>query len=305
MRFPRRPPGEIGKGFVPMILRNGVFRVRKAKKIRLSVFVLAFLAAFAAGGAFSERAISAAPAPELRRVRVRSVLLDSRTTQPVVLLEEIQGGSVLPIWIGPSEAQAILMEMRNIRPPRPMTHDLLRDIIGGLSARIDRVVITELKSGTFYSKIHLHSEGRNLILDSRPSDAIALALRARAPIYVRENVMRASLPPENKQGLTHRVRLGLVVQQMTPALSRHFGAGKAEGLLVSRIVSGGPAARAGLHRGDVIYRVGGKPVSSVKGFEENFLRHSSGFAVSVRRGPKGEELEINLSVAPKQGGRAQ
>ncbi|MDA1001309.1 MAG: DUF151 domain-containing protein [bacterium] len=250
-------------------------------------------------------AISAAPDPELRRVRVRNVLLDSRTTQPVVLLEEIQGGKVLPIWIGPSEAQAILMEMRKIRPPRPMTHDLLRDILGGLRARIDRVVITEMKSGTFYSKIHLQSEGRSLIVDSRPSDAIALALRAGAPIYVREKVMQAAFPSEEGRDLTHRARLGLIVQKMTPALSRYFGAGKADGLLVSKIMNGGPAARAGLRPGDVIYQVGGKPVSSVRAFEENFLGHSSGFTVSVRRGHKGEGLEMKLSAAPEQGGRAQ
>lgn len=288
-----------------MASRCDSLSVHKTRSRSLCVFLLAFAVVFVAGSLFAPVASFAAPGAKLRRVRVRNVLLDSRTTQPVVLLEEIQGGGILPIWIGPSEAQAIMMEMRNIHPPRPMTHDLLRDVISGLSARVDRVVITKLKGGTFYSKIHLRSAERSLTIDSRPSDAIALALRFRAPIYVRENVMDAALPPESGWNLKHRIRLGLVVQQMTPALSRHFGAGKAAGLLVSKVSGGGPAARAGLRRGDVIYMVGGKPISSVEEFEKNFLGHPGGFSVSVRRGPKGEELKINLSVGSAQGGRAR
>jgi hypothetical protein len=124
------------------------------------------------------------PASEVR-VRVDRVVVDDHDT-PVVVLEEEGGTRWLPIWIGSAEARSIALEMEALHPPRPNTHDLARDLIHGLDAEVVRVVVTELRDGTYYASLHLRSDAGVVRIDSRPSDAIAIALRADAPIFVRE-----------------------------------------------------------------------------------------------------------------------
>lgn len=119
------------------------------------------------------------------RVRVDRVVIDESNT-PVVVLEEEGGTRWLPIWIGSAEARSIALEMEALRSPRPNTHDLARDLIEQLDAKVARAVVTELREGTYYAILHLRRDGRSLQVDARPSDAIAIALRARAPIFVRE-----------------------------------------------------------------------------------------------------------------------
>jgi uncharacterized protein len=115
---------------------------------------------------------------------------DPRNLSPLVLLKDQDELNFLPIWIGIFEAAAIAMEMQNIHPPRPMTHDLLKNTIDKLNAKIQRIVINDVKDGTFFALIELVKDnGEKLAIDSRPSDAIALAIRAEAPIYVSEVVM--------------------------------------------------------------------------------------------------------------------
>jgi bifunctional DNase/RNase len=123
-------------------------------------------------------------APEVR-VRVDRVVVDEQDT-PVVVLEEEGGTRWLPIWIGSAEARSIAIEMESLHLPRPNTHDLARDLIHELHAEVVRVVVTELRDGTYYASLHLKSAEGVVRIDSRPSDAIAIALRADAPIFVRE-----------------------------------------------------------------------------------------------------------------------
>jgi hypothetical protein len=118
------------------------------------------------------------------QVRVAKLAVDSSTQSPVVLLEGIDAKGVLPIWIGPPEANAILLQLNNQTYERPLTHDLLRIVIEGLDARVRKVVITELRGNTFFAKIYLGRGDEILAIDARPSDSIALALRTQAPIYV-------------------------------------------------------------------------------------------------------------------------
>jgi bifunctional DNase/RNase len=121
------------------------------------------------------------------RVRVGRVVIDDNDA-PVVVLEEEGGTRLLPIWIGSAEAHSIAIEMEQIHSPRPNTHDLARNLIERLDAEVARVVVTDLREGTYYATLHLVSGGRSLQIDARPSDAIAIALRARAPIFVRETL---------------------------------------------------------------------------------------------------------------------
>ncbi len=120
---------------------------------------------------------------------VKGLTLDPLTNMPIVILKDLEDKRVLPIWIGLFEANAIALELEKIPTPRPMTHDLIRDIISGLDATVSKIVVNDLKNNTFYAVIHIALNGSNVVIDSRPSDAIALALRIGAPIYVAADVV--------------------------------------------------------------------------------------------------------------------
>jgi hypothetical protein len=123
---------------------------------------------------------------------VYGVSFDMVGKQPIVLLKTADGNKFLPIWIGHPEAAAILMKLQGAATPRPMTHDLVTDILGQLNARIVHIAVTELKDNTFYAQITLAVDGSEIEVDSRPSDAIALAVRAGAPIYAADSVIEES-----------------------------------------------------------------------------------------------------------------
>ena len=116
-------------------------------------------------------------------------MVDPITNTPIVILHDRDGQRVLPLWVGIFEANAIALQIENISMPRPMTHDLLRNVIRDLKADVQKVVVSELKEGTFYAVIHVIVGGEILAIDARPSDAIALALRVRAPIFAEDNVL--------------------------------------------------------------------------------------------------------------------
>jgi uncharacterized protein len=130
-----------------------------------------------------------ADATDFVRMEVRGLVIDSSSNAPIVLLRDEAGESVLPIWIGPFEASAISVALEQQTPPRPMTHDLLLSAFGRLGAQVERVAVTDLREGTFFAEIHLTHSGQALVLDSRPSDAIAIALRVRCPILVARSVL--------------------------------------------------------------------------------------------------------------------
>jgi bifunctional DNase/RNase len=123
---------------------------------------------------------------------IYGVSFDMVGKQPIVLLKTAEGNKFLPIWIGHPEAAAILMKLQGASTPRPMTHDLVTEMLGELEARVIRIAVTELRENTFYATITLTVDGREIEVDSRPSDAIALAVRAEAPIFAAESVIEES-----------------------------------------------------------------------------------------------------------------
>ena len=125
----------------------------------------------------------------LIEMTIKGLLVDPITNMPIVILKDKEGERVLPIWVGIFEANAIALQIENVATPRPMTHDLLRNIIADLDGEVDRVVVSDLKENTFFAIIHLTVKGEHVVVDARPSDAIALALRTRAPILVEETVV--------------------------------------------------------------------------------------------------------------------
>jgi bifunctional DNase/RNase len=126
-------------------------------------------------------------------VKIRALMMDPNSGTPIIILKDVNSETMLPIWVGAYEANAIALEIEKIAPQRPMTHDLLRNLIIEMGAQVERVVVTDLRDNTFFAVIEMStSDGTTLMLDSRPSDAIALALRADCPIYVDMDVIRAS-----------------------------------------------------------------------------------------------------------------
>jgi bifunctional DNase/RNase len=134
-------------------------------------------------------------------VRIRGLMMDPSTNMPIVVLKDVASDTVMPIWVGIFEANAIAIEIEKLAVPRPMTHDLTNNLIRDLNAELERVVITEIKDDTFHAILRLRQGNEAVTVDARPSDAIALALRADCPIYVSEHVMQTaklntSGPPE-------------------------------------------------------------------------------------------------------------
>jgi len=134
-----------------------------------------------------------------KEVKIRSLLVDPTTNSPIVLLKELNGESILPIWVGPFEANSIASEIEKAAPQRPMTHDLLRNVITQMGGVVRKVVVTELRENTFYAVIEIQSGEDTLFIDSRPSDAIALALRVDCPIFIREEVFELSRRHETEE----------------------------------------------------------------------------------------------------------
>jgi bifunctional DNase/RNase len=128
----------------------------------------------------------------MQQMAVYGVSFDLVGKQPIVLLKTVEGNRFLPIWIGHPEAAAILMKLQNAATPRPMTHDLVTEILIQLDAQVVRVAVTELRESTFYAQVTIQQDGSEIEVDSRPSDAIALAVRAEAPIFVADEVIEES-----------------------------------------------------------------------------------------------------------------
>jgi hypothetical protein len=125
-------------------------------------------------------------------MKIRGLMMDPVTNMPIVILKDVSGDAVLPIWVGIYEANAIALEIEKVTTPRPMTHDLIKNLLVGLDTQIHKVVVSDLREDTFFAVIWLEREGRVISVDSRPSDALALALRLDCPIFVEDTVLKSS-----------------------------------------------------------------------------------------------------------------
>jgi bifunctional DNase/RNase len=149
---------------------------------------------------------------------IKGLMVDPITNMPIIILRDKDGQRVLPIWVGVFEANAIALQIENVTTPRPMTHDLLKNVIADLRGSIEKIVVSDLKDNTFFALIYLSVGGEVMAIDARPSDAIALALRARAPIFVEEKVIdhakTVDLTPE--KGDAERVHLEKWLESLDP-----------------------------------------------------------------------------------------
>ncbi|HET6840899.1 MAG TPA: bifunctional nuclease family protein [Candidatus Angelobacter sp.] len=125
-------------------------------------------------------------------MKIRGLMMDPVTNMPIVVLKDAAGDAVLPIWVGVYEANAIALEIEKVSTPRPMTHDLMKNLLIGLDTHVHKIVVNELRDDTFYAVIWMEREGKVISIDARPSDALALALRLDCPIYVDDEVLKNS-----------------------------------------------------------------------------------------------------------------
>lgn len=227
-------------------------------------------------------------------VEVRSVGFDSLSHAPVVVLQDHDRRVALPIWIGPTEAQAIAMQLEGIAPPRPMTHDLIKTMLDQAGIELRKVVIQDLKDSTYVARIYLHSGRQDLQIDSRPSDAIALAVRFHSPIFVATALLRGGttvdLQREAPTESTAKVA-GVTVQNLTNELAEYFSLPPGTGVLVADVA--GDAA-PGLQRGDVVLEIDGQTVSGVGDFDGKLraLKTGTPARLSVQRGAQRVQVQF-------------
>jgi hypothetical protein len=209
--------------------------------------------------------------------------MDHVSGSPVVVLQDKAHERALPIWIGPAEAQAIAVQMEGIQLPRPMTHDLMKSILEQAGVEVRRVVIQELRQSTYHATIHLQSGRQTIAIDSRPSDAIALAVRCKTPIFVARPLLSRETAIDLRQiaGAATASARGVTVQALSGGLAEHFGLPDGKGVLVSGVASAIPDVQ----KGDVILAVNDEAVTGVTDFSAKV--HELGAApaqLTIQRG---------------------
>ncbi len=251
--------------------------------------LLAFTAAL-----WAEAAIVSQDVRDAVRVEVVTVTVGGHAAMPVVVLKEVSSTRALPIFIGPFEARAIWQELSDETPPRPFTHDLMKSLLDASKLTMERVVITEVKENTYYAKLHLRQHGRALTIDSRPSDAIALALRCDKPILVARQLMHSTESFDLADRGEPVQFSGLTLQELTPELAARLEASGTAGVLVADVRGG--RFEGHLKRGDILMTVGGERLQDAldAAMKLRRIKKSAPVKLTVRR--EGEKLK--LSVPP-------
>lgn len=229
-----------------------------------------------------------------------TVGMDHITGSPIVLLRDLRDGRSIPIWIGLSEAQAIIRSLHEIETPRPMTHDLAVDLLGAVGVQVEEVVVHDMRDGIFYGAIYLRVAGRDDLVevDSRPSDGLALAVRSGAKIRVAEKILEEApdfdfVPPDDVDQVVQV--LGLTVVTASEALREEYSLPNRDGLVVSSVQD--EASELGFQRGDFIFRVNDVVPATPMEFLDEVMRTDAAEGAEVHVWRDGEEQKINLPTA--------
>lgn len=226
-------------------------------------------------------------------VRVRRVAMDPASRSPVVLLEDPGSNAALPIWVGLSEAQSIAVQLAGDAPPRPLTHDLVKTMFDRVGIELRRVLIRDLQDGTYFADIVLERDGDEVTVDSRPSDAIALAVRFGRPIFVDRQLFAREALAERHAAADVATVGGLTVQGLSAELARYFDLPPGHGVVVADIGAGAPTA---LRRGDVILEIDGEPVLDTRDFRLKVREGAARLALRVQR--EGDVVDLALEHDP-------
>lgn len=260
--------------------------MKKYIKIGLAVLLIASLGLIT---------LSKEKVPPFIEMEVKGVRIDPVSQSPVVILADKEEKKALPIWIGLPEANAIDKELKQITSQRPMTHDLLHSILKQTNMKVKEVKIVDLKEQTYYASLYLTLNKELIEIDSRPSDAIILALKSKAPILVSAKVLeQQGLDLSRQEGFAERH--GIRIQELTPSLASHFNFKGEKGVLVSEVLKGSPFAGSGLMAGDIITKMNLKEVGSTQEFVEVFdaLKPGSQIRILFFRDEKFQEATLTL-----------
>jgi bifunctional DNase/RNase len=231
--------------------------------------------------------------------KVKTLMVDPASQSPVVVLETVTDKKLLPIWIDVPEARAIALELENVKLPRPLTHDLIRNLLQTLGATLQRVTITDLRNNTYFAVLTLTSRGQELQVDSRPSDAIAIALRMKAPIFATAQVLAKSkpLPPQPARAEQTQKRLGIQVQDLTADLAALLESQQQKGVVVNDVGVASNAMKAGVQRGDIITKANDQVIQSTADLDAVLqkLKPTSQLKLEVTRKGKPMTIVVDLS----------
>jgi len=229
--------------------------------------------------------LSAAQDAVLVETKVKTVTVDPYSQSPVVILEAVTDKKLLPIWIDVPEARAIAMELEQVKPPRPLTHDLIRNILQKFGAKLNRAAVNELRNNTYLAVLSLTVNGREIEVDCRPSDAIAVAMRMKAPIFVSAQVLAKSKPVPAESGRAGRAqtKLGIQAQDLTAELAKLLDSLQERGVLVAAVEAKSIAMKAGIEPGDIITKVNDKTILSAGDLES---------AIEAVKAPTQLKLEV-------------
>ncbi len=269
-------------------------RAAVARRSYLSILLIAAAACACAHHGASPETTAGEPAPSGVKVQVTGVGIDRDSGAHYVLLEDNSQSRGLPILIGDNEAEAIMLELHGLKSPRPLTYDLLRSVIAETGNHVDRVEISDLHDEVYLARIFL-DHGRHSI-DSRPSDAIALAMGTNAPIYVNDKLLVSSADlalgaehfPKSEHGF------GLTVQDLTPELAAYFKVPPKSALLVAEV--DGEVKQAGVGPGDLLTKIDGAPVRGLDDFDQQaaMVRNGATVTLTIRRGAIEKSVAVNL-----------
>ena len=237
---------------------------------------------------------------EAVEMKVRGVTMDPERHSPIVILEDSRGHEAFPIWIGLPEARAIALELEGVETPRPLTHTLLNNILVNLQIGVRRIFISDLRDNTYFAKIDLQRGSETVTIDARPSDAIALALRAKAPVFVARKVLEATRTVILTEPATqeHSAKMcGVYVQSLTPQLAHIFRLNTTEGVLVASVEPESPAEGHDVRRGDVITEADGAKIKTIQDFQDLCQKKAAGeeIILHVTRDQQPIELKLFLS----------
>jgi bifunctional DNase/RNase len=241
-------------------------------------------------------AVQSAQEPASVETRVKTLFVDPNSQTPVVVLESIADKITLPIWIDVPEARAIALELEHVSLPRPPTHDLIRSLLQSLGATLQRVTITELRGSTYFATLSLFVKEKTVQIDSRPSDAIAIALRMKAPIFVSTQVLAKSKPLPAARAEATQKKLGLQAQELTAELAKLLESPQQKGVLVTEVMLGGAAMKAGLQRGDIITKANEQAITSTDDLESALQSARSGAQLKLEVIKKGKPTTVVIDL---------
>lgn len=230
----------------------------------------------------------------LIRVNVHQLVVDPSSRQPVVTLTDSEEKRALFIWVGLPEARAIFSELEGVEHPRPLTHDLLEKIILKTKGQIRRIVVTHTRENIYFATIVLQTGGNPFEIDARPSDALVLALKFNAPVYVSRDLFeKMSLPLESRTDMEESY--GLSLQELTPELAQYLSYESQKGILVSGVQTGSQAEIDGLKTGDIIVKLQGQIVEDPAVFIQTFKKSNISLKAEIFR----DNRLLTLTVHPE------